>query len=303
MIEGVVRRLAVAMPRIDVKVMVQTAQARPVSSVKVEAIPDDPFNSLRVTGETDAQGYCRLRVPACLPFHIKAYHDILMVPQERQVSPISEAIAETFEVENVVQLWQVETPQELVVYCTCPRLTQKPPELVHPSFKALPFQGHLECTSGLILTPEATGCLRGAPSLLNDVNLVVLRGWHSATLSKEAQIIFENETCTPIIATRLDIPTVKVSCVAACCGAHIAQSRISVNGTYFGTSGVSELPLQCGIKAGEHTLQAGHRIMPNVVSMPIQVKDAVTPPVQIPLPLDCLRFVCFAFATDRKSVV
>lgn len=350
-LEATLIRLATAMPRTPISVHVQTAAGLPVPSVRLKVSPchevfqdigDDrdaagrPGGSrLTVQGQTDVSGWCRLLVPVCLQLEVRAWHELLMHAQEHVVTIPSTAPPpdQVFVAETVVQLWQAELKNELVVYRFSPRaqicsapLGGKPgikgtknaaqrevqEELaVRTAFAAYPdlevgvglrpFKGHLETSSGVILQPNVRGYFRGGPQLFDDIVSIECAGWRPAEVPAVASDTAASDR--PIVElARLGVPRIEVHILASCCGAPLPKAHISIDGEEFGCTSEAGDPVLCGVRCGERQIQVQHSLVAKGFTIPVNVADSTTRSVHARMPLEGLHFVCVARSSGSASL-
>eukprot|EP00933_Yihiella_yeosuensis_P061479 TRINITY_DN64292_c0_g1_i1.p1 TRINITY_DN64292_c0_g1~~TRINITY_DN64292_c0_g1_i1.p1 ORF type:complete len:1002 (+),score=182.93 TRINITY_DN64292_c0_g1_i1:140-3007(+) len=292
-IDSIVQRMAAAMPRVPIQIAVRTELDFPLPNVHVEACaPDDTKIS---HGETDHEGNVWLGLPMFSSLKMKAWHQELMELQEKEVEVVSANKCIPLTAETVVQLWQMETSKELVVYCSSPRVSRT------GNMEGLvPFQGQLECDSGDALRADAAGYVRSRPDPLQDADLVSCPGWRSCPLGDAVKHVHGTGRVVELV--RLGLPIAQVSLVTRCCSSAVPGAHIYVDNESFGITDDSGLPLSCGVRNGEHRLHAQHVLLGHQgLDVPLSISGSTTCGVQVELPLDRLRFVCVAAAGTRSS--
>eukprot|EP00931_Biecheleriopsis_adriatica_P061056 TRINITY_DN36697_c0_g1_i1.p1 TRINITY_DN36697_c0_g1~~TRINITY_DN36697_c0_g1_i1.p1 ORF type:complete len:1098 (+),score=160.55 TRINITY_DN36697_c0_g1_i1:45-3338(+) len=295
-IDVVVKRVAVSMPHVPVSVGVHTELDLPLS--KVELSVWGPDKTPMAKGETSDEGVGTIGLPMFMPVTLKAQRRNLMEMQTKELEVVAPGTEVSFTAETVVQLWQMETAKELVVYCSSPRVARsKAPNLAEG---LVPFQGQLECESGETHRADAEGFISSRPDPLADADLLSLTGWRSCPVAETARQVHGTGRFVEI--GRLGVPIAEVSLVTRCCASCVPGARIFVDGEAFGVTDDSGLPLSCGLRTGEHSLQAEHALLsPQGLCVPLNISGSTTCGVQVDMPLDRLRFVCAAAPGVRSQ--
>lgn len=246
------------------------------------------------SGRTDMDGACKMMVPACMHLRIQANHAYLMEKQEREIRVTLDDMPLPFVAETVMQLWQIEKPNELVVFCSAPREARWPNGMVL-------FKGFLERCGGEVLRSDVRGHVRGWPHPFHDVSTICCPGWRpspwDATRGKE--ICLHSGV---VELARLGWPFVEVSVVCSLCGVNLPQATIYVDDKVQGTTGEHGVPLGCAVRAGEHTIRAEHWLETGRLAMSHSVTSANTGRVQLELLVQRLRFVCVGRAGVHEAV-
>lgn len=296
-VDTTLKRIAASMPRLPVKVSVRTELEFPLPLVVIEA-SNSKNNEEVFAGETDSEGNAMIGLPMFTPLRLQAGRAGLMEVQQKDIEIVSPLDEVHLSAETVVQLWQMETAKELVVYCSSPRLVSNRAGVD----SLIPFQGQLECETGEALRPDMQGLICGRPDPLADADLITCSGWRSCPLDESARQI--HGTGRVVEIGRLGVPIVEVSLVTCCCASAVPGARILVDGENFGTTDESGVPLSCGLRAGEHKLIAQHLLLsPQGLFKSITISRATTCGEQVELPLDRLRFVCAAAPGKNASQV
>ncbi|CAK9028354.1 unnamed protein product [Durusdinium trenchii] len=293
--DAVMKRMAICMPEVPVQVTVQNALEFPLPFVSVTVLSDGKQVSKSLS---DQAGSVKLSVPLYAPIELRAERGKFMEPQSKTLQILAPETHLTFTTETSVQLWQLETAKELVVFGRDPRMDLE--EAVLPIPNLVPFQGSLEYSSGEAVRADLDGFIRSAkPSPdhadpLADADFVSCAGWRSSPL-KKGEV---HGTGRLVEIGRLGTPIVEVSLVTCCCLCPVPNARISVNGEHFGITDVA--PVSCGVRVGEHSLLVEHNLLfaPGLC-LPLNIADATTCGVTVEFPLDRLRFVCTAAPGTR----
>jgi hypothetical protein len=316
--DAILSRLSAVMPSIPLKVNVHTSLELPVPGIQLAVCPvlarpphghpDStrvrPMNAREqqmplcesmhralATSQTDDEGVCEINVPACKLVRLQVWHEQLMLMQEKQLMLTRPYLQESFEAETVVQLWQVEEENELVVFCSSPRSSRG--KLSMPGLE--PFHGVVESNDGETLQTDSLGYLRGRPLPLCDRGLLVCDGWRSAPVSEAFQ--FFHGTGRTIELGRLGAPKVEASLVTPCCKACIPGATISVDGEFFGSTSTAVASVSCALRCGTHILSASHTLVPDGIKVPFTVNKSTaltTRGVDVSLALEKFRFCCVA---------
>ncbi|CAK9028259.1 unnamed protein product [Durusdinium trenchii] len=293
--DAVMKRMAICMPEVPVQVTVQNALEFPLPFVSVTVLSDGKQVSKSLS---DQAGSVKLSVPLYAPIELRAERGKFMEPQSKTLQILAPETHLTFTTETSVQLWQLETAKELVVFGRDPRMDLE--EAVLPIPNLVPFQGSLEYSSGEAVRADLDGFIRSAkPSPdhadpLADADFVSCAGWRSSPL-KKGEV---HGTGRLVEIGRLGTPIVEVSLVTCCCLCPVPNARISVNGEHFGITDVA--PVSCGVRVGEHSLLVEHNLLSAPgLCLPLNIADATTCGVTVEFPLDRLRFVCTAAPGTR----
>mmetsp|Transcript_32364 Transcript_32364/g.58784 ORF Transcript_32364/g.58784 Transcript_32364/m.58784 type:complete len:1082 (-) Transcript_32364:8-3253(-) len=286
-VEAVLKRASMSMPQLPVHVTVRTTLDFPLPGVQLSA--SGPENNQVAASETDVDGVGMIGLPMFTPMTVKAWRPALMECQEVLVEVVAPDTHLNFTTDTVVQLWQMETAKELVVFCSSPRMSGRSPGQTDG---LVPFQGQLECESGeTALRGDSAGYLRSREDPLADADLVACTGWRSCPISEAARQV--HGTGKMVEIGRLGVPIAEVSLITRCCCSAVPGARITVDGENFGTTDDSGEPMSCGVRTGEHTLVAEHMLLsPQGLCVPLVISGSTTCGVQVELPLDRLRFVC-----------
>ena len=156
--DAVLKRMQLAMPPVPVEVVVQNALGFRIPGVCLNVLSAEQQIS---QSSTDQNGVVRILVPLFAPITLRAERAQPAVHMERQerileiVAPDTEL---TFTAETCIQLWQLETDKELIVFCRDPRMDME--IAVQPIPDLVPFNGSLEYSTGETLRADASGFIR-----------------------------------------------------------------------------------------------------------------------------------------------
>ena len=156
--EAVLKRMSLSMPQVPVEVLVRNDLGFPIPGVALSVFCAEQQVA---QNSTDQTGSVHLLVPLFAPVTLRAERVTPALHMERQ-EKILEIMAPdtqiTFIAETCVQLWQLETEKELIVYCRDPRMDME--IAVQPIPDLVPFVGSLEYNSGETLRADADGFIR-----------------------------------------------------------------------------------------------------------------------------------------------
>lgn len=210
-----------------------------------------------------------------------------MSPQERDLRVTVSDTEEAFVAETVVQLWQREEGDELVVYCSSPRACMTPPA----ELCLKPFSGRVEGQNEETMQQDCFGYLRGSSDPLLDADMVCHDGWRPAPVSQDVRGI--HGTGRIIEMGRLSAPKREVAVVTACCKSAVSGASVSVDGKVCGiTSAAGDNVVSCFVRAGERSVSASHWLSLHGVETSINVSSTFTCGVELTLSPDRLRFYC-----------
>jgi hypothetical protein len=227
---------------------------------------------------------------------VDAWHELLMVRQERNLQIVTQSATEVFIVETVVQFWQARDidSRQLVVYCGCPTLM---PENESNGLEL--FDGYLEASCGR-LPRSSDGCLRGDPNLLDDVSRVGCDGWQGVSVTALGLAREVYHAAQPIAIARLSAPMIELALVAGCCGAKLSGATVSVDGEAVGTT-LPEQSLRCRLHRGEHTLHVEHMLLTEALRSPFRITCGTNSRVNAQVSSRRLRFVCVETPSGGSS--
>eukprot|EP00929_Paragymnodinium_shiwhaense_P094929 TRINITY_DN55794_c0_g1_i1.p1 TRINITY_DN55794_c0_g1~~TRINITY_DN55794_c0_g1_i1.p1 ORF type:complete len:1104 (+),score=158.38 TRINITY_DN55794_c0_g1_i1:190-3501(+) len=320
--DAVIGRLLGDLPHAPLEITAKTDSDQPVPHTRLTARPEGPdadtgvmLGGEEVAGACDGDGRGRLFVPTCVPIRVTAHHPILMKRQECELcvtslDPSTNMASIHFRAEHVVQLWQAEENKELVVYRYSPRLSQHPgePPALDPTAldfagpdagflpQLEPFQGDLETIHDTTIRPDEFFCLRALGDPLADVSWVRCHGWRAGEKLQRPRNLRLTNGLYEI--ARLRTPVVEVSCIAPCCGTNLPGAQVVIDREDFGTTGLQlggDASVTCEVRCGSHALVVRHGLAPcQAIVQSLNITDSTTRGVEVPLPLQEVRFVCVA---------
>ena len=138
--EAVLKRMSLSMPQVPVEVLVRNDLGFPIPGVALSVFCAEQQVA---QNSTDQTGSVHLLVPLFAPVTLRAERVTPALHMERQ-EKILEIMAPdtqiTFIAETCVQLWQLETEKELIVYCRDPRMDMEIAVQAHPGLGAFRWQ-------------------------------------------------------------------------------------------------------------------------------------------------------------------
>eukprot|EP00929_Paragymnodinium_shiwhaense_P098806 TRINITY_DN60317_c0_g1_i1.p1 TRINITY_DN60317_c0_g1~~TRINITY_DN60317_c0_g1_i1.p1 ORF type:complete len:1988 (+),score=456.49 TRINITY_DN60317_c0_g1_i1:105-6068(+) len=328
-LDEVLARFSAVMPRIPLTVSVKTAMGLPVPGVRCQAewkaISAPPphgaeawlatpprvaaasrsmESDVGVKGVTDEHGSCTLEVPICITVRIGAWHQMLMKLQKHEVTSTSMNPAVKFVAETVVQLWQREHGKQLLVYCASPRALQalrlrSAKEQVDSMTELQllvgcePFRGELVYKSGLRVTADAEGCLRGNSDLLAGLKALCTVGYCVGGVSE--CVHSWSAACEGVLEVAcLNQPQIGIAVVSGCCDRRLPKAEVRVDDKEVGSTGPDGEPVRCQLKYGDHILKVKQCLAPSGMCNSLKVTTA-TSDVRLRLAAERLSFVCAGY--------
>ena len=295
-IDAVLKRMVLSMPQVPVQVTVQTSLGFPLPGVCITVLGMDRQQISQ--NSTDQSGSVSICVPLFAPMTLRAERPMLMERMDKAVEVMAPETHLTFTAETCIELLQLETEKELIVFCRDPRMDLDDAVRAIPDL--MPFLGNLEYSSGEALRAEE-GFIRGFGDPLANVDFVSCTGWRSCPLSADKlQQIQQgvHGTGRLVEVGRLGTPIAQISLVTCCCQSPVPNARVSVNGEHFGITDSG--PVSCSLRMGDHNLLVEHSLLSTPgLSQPLKIEGSTTCGIPVDFPLDRLRFLCTAAPGTR----
>ena len=155
--DAVMKKISMSMPEVPVQVTVQNELEFPLPGVCVRVFSDE---AQLCWGITDQAGSLSLSVPLFSPVDFRAERAKFMESKEKAVEVLAPNTHLTFTTETAVQFWQLETANELIVFCRDPRMDLE--EAVLPIPDLVPFQGNLEYNNGETVWADEFGFIKSS---------------------------------------------------------------------------------------------------------------------------------------------